>query len=265
MKRACCIGLCLLLAGSAVPSSDEWYDIMHYPDEETARFRELYKNCETLKGDLMGGFTMDDFIWEDEIPLFKEKFDVSDDTLRTALMGIYKEFQHMGKDPYFPDEPEEVTNDKRRLRRSIEWLGYCADKSTKEFLMKVATDKAKDNVFRSTAVRAYLHCANAKEIEMLAPLLADKSQKVSSLYHFAMLEYDEAGGDAKKRKAIIATVSAALVKEDDKRVFTYADRELAERDKDYSNSPSRRAALQRMDLPLPPEPKEEKKPWWKFR
>ena len=265
MKKACYVGLFLLLAVKAVPSSDEWYEIMHYSDEETARVRELYKNSGTLKDYLSSGFIMDNYVWDDEIPLYKEKFNISDDTLRTALMAIYESVKHVAKDPHFSEEPEDVTDDKMRLRCSLIWLGYCADKPTKEFLMKFATDKTKAEVFRSQAIRAYLRNATAKEFDWVTSLLADKDQATSYIYQIAIREYDSAVNDAKKRKAITAVLSAALAKEENKYIFTYTDKDFAERDKDYSNSPSRRAALQRMDLPLPPEPKEEKKPWWKFR
>ena len=267
MKRICCVGLCLLLAGKALPSSDEWYRIIYeYTDEQIARERERCKNSEVLKGDLASAFIMDNYLWDDEIPLYKEKFGITDDTLRTALMGIYEEVQHVGKEPFLEDEPEKITDDKRRLWCSLIWLGYCADKSTKEFLMKVATDKTKDKVFRSQAIRAYLRNATAKEFDWVTSLLADKSQDTSYIYGMSIREYDRADGDTKRRKAIASVVSAALAKEEDKYIFNYLDKDFAERDKDYANSPQRRAALQRLDLPLPPEPpKEEKKPWWKIR
>ena len=265
MKRICCIGLCFVLAGNVIPNSDVWDDMKGYSEEETARYRELYKNSETLKGDLMSNFTMDVFIWDEEVPLFKEKFGISDNILRAVLMDIYESVKHVGKDPFRSEDSDEIRFDKRRLHSTLEWLGYCADKTTKDFLMKFATDTTKDNVFCSQAIMAYLRNANAKECDWITTLLADRSQNTSSIYQSAMDAYDEAVNDAKKRKAIVAVVSAALVKEEKKHIFTHADRDLAERDKDYSNSPSRRAALQRMDLPLPPEPKEEKKPWWKFR
>ena len=221
MKTMCCIGLCLLLAGNAFPISDVWYDIIYkYSDEQIARERECSKNSEVLKDDLASAFTMDNYIDDDEIPLYKEKFDILDDTLRTALMGIYEDVQHVGKDPFSSDDSEEVREDKRRLRCSLIWLGYCADKSTKEFLMKVATDKTKNRVFRSQAIRAYLRNATAKEFDWVTALLADKSQNTSYIYGMAIEEYDSAREDAKKRKAIASVISAALEKEENKHIFT---------------------------------------------
>ena len=269
-----CIGLCLLLAGNVIPSSDDeilisdvWYDIIYkHSDEQIARERERCKNSEVLKDDLASAFTMDVYIWDEEIPLYKEKFGIADDTLRTALMGIYEKVQHVGKDPFSSDDPEEVTDDKRRLHYALEWLGYCADKSTKEFLKKVATDKTIDRVFRNQAIRAYLRNATAKEFDWVTSLLADKSQNTSSIYSMSIEEYARADSDTKRRKAIASVLSAALAKEEDKYIFNYLDKDFAKLDKDYANSPQRRAALQRLDLPLPPDPpKEEKKPWWKIR
>jgi len=70
-----------------------------------------------------------------------------------------------------------------------------------------------------------------------------------NMYHAAMQAYDEAEGDTQKREAIVATVSAALVKEEDKKAFEEADKHLAERSTEYAESPQRKAALDRLNKP----------------
>ena len=45
-------------------------------------------------------------------------------------------------------------------------------------------------------------------------------------------------------------MSAALVKEENKRSFSIADKLLAERSKEYADSPTRKAALERMNIPI---------------
>ena len=54
---------------------------------------------------------------------------------------------------------------------------------------------------------------------------------------------------------IVAAVSDVLVKEEDKNVFAEADKFLAERSKEYAESPQRKAMLERMNKPT-----EEKTP-----
>jgi len=59
----------------------------------------------------------------------------------------------------------------------------------------------------------------------------------------------------KKNMRIVAAVSDVLVKEEDKNVFAEADKFLAERSKEYAESPQRKAMLERMNKPT-----EEKTP-----
>jgi len=257
------IGLCLLLANGVF--SQNALMIRKPTAEEVAASRESYKNPESVKKTLMRRFAGDHLIEPEFLPEFKEMYDIADNILRVALMDICQSVWHVGKDPFQRGEPLELTEDKRRLRRSLECFRHCADKPVKEFLMKAATDGALDNTYRSTAISSYLHCADAEEVRVgLAPLLADKSQNLRLIYMFSMDAYDDAGDDAQKREALMSTASAALLKEEDKKIFAEADGRLSGRSKEYAASPQRKAALQRFDLPLPPEPEEEKKPFWKF-
>ena len=253
------IGLCLLLANGVF--SQNALMIRKPTAEEIAASRESYKNPESVKKTLMRRFAADHPIASGFLPEFKERYDIADGVLRAALMDICQSVRHVGKDPFHHGEPLELTEDKRRLHDALECLRYCADKPVKEFLMKVATDGAMDNTYRSVAIRSYLRCADAEEVRSgFPPLLADKSQNIPYLYRIAMRAYDDLANDTQKREAFMSTAAAALLKEEDKTIFAEADGGMAGRNKEYAASPQRKAALQRFDLPLPPEPKEEKKP-----
>ena len=257
------IGLCLLLANGVF--SQNALMIRKPTAEDVAAIRESYKNPENIKKTLMRWFSGDHAIWEEKIFAFKDKYDIADDTMRAVLMDICQSCLHAGETPVRRDPAKEAIENRRRLYWSLEYLGHYADKSVKEFLMKAAIDGALDNTYRSTAIRAYLRCAGAEEVRIgFPPLLGDKSQDPRYLYSLAMQSYDRAEVDAQKREALMSTASAALLKEEDKKIFAEADGRLSGRSKEYAASPQRKAALQRFDLPLPPEPEEEKKPFWKF-
>ena len=95
-------------------------------------------------------------------------------------------------------------------------------------------------------------------------------------YRIAMWAYGNAE-DAQTREAIIATVSTALMKEDNRRIFDLDQHLLLYQG--YADSPLRKAVLQRMDEsteaetpdpvepndePPPPEPVEKKAASWKL-
>ena len=56
-------------------------------------------------------------------------------------------------------------------------------------------------------------------------------------------------GDTQTREAIVSAMSAALAKEANTNVFARVDKLLAERSKEYAESPQRKAALERMNKP----------------
>ena len=69
------------------------------------------------------------------------------------------------------------------------------------------------------------------------------------MYRAAIRAHDKAEGDAKTREAIVTMVSAALATEEDGTAFDETDKLLAERSKEYAESPQRKAALERMNPP----------------
>ena len=264
MKKTCCVGLCLLLAGNVI-AQHEWMIYERLPDADVAYIREQYKDPEKFKESLMSSFSSSQFLWPEQVPLYKEKFGITDDTLRTALMGIYQSVLHLGKDGFSKEDSDELAKDKSRLLNSIEWLGYCADESVKRLLLDIANDDTKAECYRIYAIGAYVDCANAEDIRAGFPLLlASKKQDVPFVYRKAMYVYDRTKEGTQKREAILTTVATALMKEENKEIFAVADGGLAARSKEYANSPQRKAALQRMNVPLPPELEEQKKPWWKL-
>ena len=262
MKSLCCIGLCFLLIGNGI--AQEWGYLTDLPDDVVKTMTEGYKNPKWLKESLMGYFAGDHILWPEEIPLFMKKFDVSEDTLRTALMGIILEAAEITKwAPLRHDMQDELLSEKRRLMNAIRWLRFCADESAKEFLMEIAIDETKGEVYRNMAVGAYIKSADARQVkDGLIRFLTEKRVVVHSTYLYASVAYKEAGDDAAKRAAIVeALTAAALVREEDRGHFAAADKEFAEVDAEYAKSPRRQAALQL--LGLQPEKKSFLKSLWR--
>ena len=264
MKK-CCIGLCLLLAGNAV--SENWRFYERLPNEEVVHLRECFKNPEKLKASLMSICISDHYIFSEEIPLFMEKFNITKDTLRLVLMKIIHESEKEAKwEPFSYEDPDELTYWKRGLMQAIIWLGVCADESAKEFLMEIAIDDTKGEVYRNMAVGAYIRSANAQQVkDALNRFLVETRVIPSSTYSYARAVYEEAEDDTAKREAIVsALTAAALAREEDRGHFARADKIFAEQDKVYAKSPQRKAALQQMNLLPPPEPVEKKSTSWKL-
>jgi hypothetical protein len=264
MKK-CCIGLCLLLVNYAVAES--WREYERFSEGEVAHLRECFKSSEKLKESRMACFTSDHSLWAEEISLYIEKFNIAKDILRTALMEVIHESEMEAKwEPFRPNDPEDLTFDKRRLMQAITWLGRCADGPTKEFLMEVALDGTKGEVYRNMAVEAYIHAADAQQVkDALTRFLVETRVIPHSTYLFAVRTYEEAEGDKQKREAIIAALTAAaLEREEDRGYFAEADAHFARQDKAYAKSPQRKEALKQMNLSPPSEPVGNKTPPWKL-
>ena len=258
MKKLSCIGICLLLTGNLVSQGriryEDWDRYKILPDEIVAEIQGNFKNPENLKNALKVEFERDTFLWPEEIPLYKRKFDIEDDTLRPVLMDICREAaKATGWEPFQHDNPsDELLNEKRRLYNSIVWLGYCANAEAKELLMDIATNDTKAETYRIAAIGSYIQCADAQQTrDALVRFLVDTRIRPYSTYLQAMRVYDESENDAQKREAIVASLIVALAREEHRGLFGEMDKSLAERSKDYATSRQRLAILQRMNK-LPP-------------
>ena len=95
--------------------------------------------------------------------------------------------------------------------------------------MNLVIDDTKHGDIRGPALESYLRCANAQETRDGLIAFLDKRLDISRVYRYAIIAYDEEQDDTEKRKAIVATVFAALMKEEDKKIFARADEDLAAR------------------------------------
>ena len=250
MKK-CCMSLCLFLAVHAIAESWGMYERL--PDDVAEEIRESVKDPKILKEALVDCFAGEHFLWDREIPLYIKKFDIAEDILRAVLMEIIHESEKAAKwEPFRNEDTEELTEEKRRLRRSIEWLGFCADEPAKAFLMEIAADETKAKTYRITAADAYLRRADAQQVKdaLIRFLIGDMRIDAYLTYLDAMEAYDAAEDDPQKRAAIVsALTAAALEKEEDRGYFAKADEHFAGQDTGYAQSPQRKKALERMNMP----------------
>ena len=123
--------------------------------------------------------------------------------------------------------------------------------------MDIVTDATKPERYRTEAVCSYMQCVDAQEIrDGIARIFSDEVRATSpsdifyhNVYNAAFMAYDVAENNTQKREVIITSLTAALEKEEDKFTFAGADKFLAERSKEYADSPQRKAALERMNIP----------------
>ena len=239
-----------MLMGSTFTSPPSFFD--EHKENDTAHYRERYKDPEKLKVDLMAGFASEIFVWKDEIPLFKQKFNIKDDVLRSVLMEIYESAKHVGNVPISYEDSEEMLFAPKKLYNSIAWLGCCADQPARELLMRIATDDTVVKNYRVPAIMAYIQCADAQQMrDALVCFLVNTGLNAHGVYQQAIDVYDESKDDKRKREAILTTLIVLLAREGNKVIFADMDKKLAVRSKEYATSAQRLAMLQRMNG-LPP-------------
>ena len=257
MGMVCMTVLCLTtqnLSARMVTELDFYMEMSSEQDIE--RIREEFKDAAKVRkafdeGDLLF------FGTSKQIVEFKRKFGVSDEPMLTVVMEIIHEElvkkAELKEGPYFG----------MRLWRTLRWLGVCADTKTKQFLLDIATDRANGYNTCVYAIEAYMHRADAQEVRSVIVRFSGDDMRVRGkdgsppvyqcVYEYAIQAYDEAEGDTPKREAIITMMSTLLAKEESKTIFVGVDKALAERSREYAESPQRKAALERMNKP--PDPK----------
>ena len=190
----------------------------------------------------------------DDIMKFKQRFGLTDDVMQIELMDIIHKSATKTRWQWVKaNDSKDMEKSTRYLREAINWLSVCADAEGKMFLMSVITDNEKHSEFRRVAGWSYLRRADAQEIRDVLPRLFTDEIWIKidpfGLYHGVTEVYDRMEGDTQTREAIVAAMSAALAKEANTNVFARADKLLAERSKEYAESPQRKAALERMNKP----------------
>ena len=200
------------------------------------------------------------WISSDQAEKFKQISGVSDKALEAAMLDIIREWSAKGWPAWQgPDAPLDVRLGYAYLTGAITWLGFCADTEGKKLMMDIAMDRTKHSDFRGYAMGSYLSRANEKEMLSALPrFLADDAGipiYPFDVCFFALWHYNKAEDNPQKREAILAALSVALTNEKGKKAFAEADKNLAERSKEYAESPQRKAALERIN-----KPPEEKAP-----
>ena len=240
----------LLLAGNAIPQDIP--ELKDYTDELISHLRKGFENPGQLEKYLTETLSYEHFLWPDSIPLFKQKFGITDDTLRTALMGIYQSVQHLKDAPFQKEDSDEITKDKRRLLYSIEWFGYCADEPVKRLLLDIANDDTIAKGYRYPAISASIQCADVQQVrDVILRFTVDVKIPPHSTWLAAQSVYDRTRDDPQKRESILATLIVLLAREEDKTEFAEMDKQLAKRSEKYATSSQRLAMVQRMSK-LPP-------------
>jgi len=221
MRTSCCIGLCLLMASYAI--SQEWADYFKPNSEEKiaswkADFKDAEKLKEALKQRLILGHIFPD---NNNIPAFKEKFGVTDESIRSALKSIYE------------------APDKAVFFNSVEAMCAFADERMKPFLLEAATDRATQPGPRQAAIWKYLRLANAEEVKNFFVIILMDKTEFSNDMKDALTSLPNRDADEQKREAIIASLRVVAAQEEDWKRFEYWDFVLMSRDKDYALSRQR--------------------------
>jgi len=252
---------CVLIVCLAMPSfaslmlGNPLDDCLALPEQAVAHLQKDFKNAEQLKEYFEKGLIGIRGAEPQKMLEFKQRFGVSDKALQAMLMDIIRELSV--KAGWEPHPPQRRTHDTEIanwcLRGAIIWLGACADTEGKEFLMSIVADSAKEVYFRETAIESCLYRTDAQEMQgtLTRFLIGDMKVVPYDTYLFAVQQlYDSSEGDLQKREAIVAAVSATLAKEENRNIIDTVDTLLAKRSKMYADSPQRKAALERLNIPI---------------
>ena len=261
MSIVCVMVMCLAMSGFSSLLSREgyWERLKTHDKKEFDRFQEIFNDPVQLKERFEKNLLVYPHISGKEMIEFKQVFGISDEVMRSILMDIIREVS--AKNGWQWENPKflkEIDIANMQLHWAICWLEVCADADAKQFLMDIATDTKKGDVYRRTAAFTYLRCSNAQETrDALTCFFADDMRAVVcpvyGPYNAAIEAYDKAESDLLKREAIVTSLTAALAKEENEKLFIYADKLLTKRSKAYAESPQRKAALQRFDTPTAKE------------
>jgi hypothetical protein len=228
------------------------WDRFEQLDESQSRYYiEQFKDKSKLKKFLMRG----EFMWAKEMPLFKSKFKISDEFMRTVSTEIYSETMDKVTHPPQGNNGVASQEDQKLLLISVGWMGTVTDSNTKTFLLGLAKDVSTDVNLKSQAISSYLITADPKEAKAaLLRFLVDEGDRMShmkrlSIYSYARMAYDAASPE--KKAAILAALIAAANKEEGKIEFMKVDKILAERSAAYRHSHERLAMLERHSLEPP--------------
>jgi len=287
MKKACCAGLCLALAGNG--ASQGWDDYFKATSEkEIASRKEEFKDPDALKGALkkkLTSFSSAHPFYD--INDFKQRFDVKDEDIRVALMGTYRESAHRLATMSREDNPDFFA-DCHGCMQAVHWMGIFADEPMKLFLLERARDGDIQLIVRSEAIKAYLRCADAQEAERIKPYLRElvlDNAAPSLIRNVALATYVRCAGvreardifttflagketlpdyvmdaalelrhetDEAKREVVRAFLWVAAAQAEDWQLFTRLDNILiARNDTAYFRSQQRLALLERHSISEP--------------
>jgi len=260
MKKTGIVGmmvLCLVAQGLSTEITVNRLDTyLELPEQETKRLREEFKDKKKLRECFeQGGLLSIRSAEPEKMMKIKQKFGVSDRAMQEVLMDIIHESSAKSgwKSHHDQGGSHDIYVANWFLHAAIIWLGVCADTEAKQFLMGIAADNTTDYYFRSRAIDAYMCRADAQEVQnVFARFLADdagQTLRLFDIYCAAIRAYDVAKDDTSKREALVAAMSITLAKENNKDTFAYMDKFLAERSKAYADSPQRKAALERLNIP----------------
>ena len=257
----CMVALCMAMPGfSSKPFIWLEYCVERMPEKEVEQLREDLKDAAKLRDcmvQLIGTHRPSNML--EKVEAFKQRFGVSDKAMQTALMDIISKAGAKNKwKKHQREEEKDASLDyvaDWQIEWGLFWMMFCADAEGKEFLMKIATDSAVAREIRGRATKSHLMRSDEKEsLETVTRFLTGDMKGTvdlldSGLYYSVVWVYDKAEGDPKTREAIVAMVSAAVAEEKESD-FKRADELLAERIKEYAESPQRKAALERMNPPF---------------
>ena len=225
-------------------------------EQETTHLQKDFKDTARLREWTMRQGLASRLTDPEKVEEFKRRFGVNDKALQAVLLDIICELSaKTGWELRPPGESKDKFIANMLLIEALKWLGSCADAEGKQFLMGIVTDNTKDYNFRYFAVTSYMYRADAQEMrDAVTRFLSDGERAtlnpfIYRTYYLALQAYDKAENDPTTREVIVAVVSAALAKEEDKETFAEADKLLSARSKEYADSPQRKAAFERLNIP----------------
>ena len=232
---------CLLVCKTVLSSEDE--------DAVVQKHRIEFQNPEKLKHQLISMFSSLDGVDRQGIERLKQRFDISDNIMRSVAMEIYEESLVAVKEKRTDGVDGGLNTYRQQVAGALFCLGLSVDQSTKQMLVAIVTDSATESSFRRQAISSYLLAADPEEAKnVLLRFLVEEdrmdSQERSTICDYARMVFNDANPE--KKEAILSVLFVALSREDNKWLFRVYDEILCKISKQYANSHQRLAILRRL-------------------
>jgi hypothetical protein len=187
--------ICLFASTSLLSSETEDRTV-------TEKYRVEYQDPVKLKSRLLNMLSSIEGYDGAKIERLKQRFDISDEIMRSVAMEIYNESIKTLSEKSSSSNDRVLNTYRGQVDIALFCLGLSADQSTKQMLLALVKDSATESSFRQQAISSYLRAADPEEAKNALIRFLVEGERMDSmarlnLYAYARTAYDVASPEKK--------------------------------------------------------------------